>query len=244
MLHGPAIDIQSTRMYYLTIYESVYGSGYREQIYQNCTHSYNIGKQGGEKKSAGQSKASPHTRGHPVSSHVEDYGDRTYRTRKLSCSSATRTASALINPWWDQECALRFLWQAAVQVDRHLQKQRHLLLQKQGNSNVTSSAGAGKFVAGVVVAVVDGKATSVFPDNNIQKRLGSVRTARSARPSMESGADSLEPPQSACNSDDVLSVVSRYSSVPCQVQVFVAALLLMYTVRNIDTYMMSWHKSS
>ena len=26
--------------------------------------------------------------------------------------------------------------------------------------------------------------------------------------------DSLEPPQSACNSDDVLSVVSRYSSVP------------------------------
>jgi hypothetical protein len=27
--------------------------------------------------------------------------------------------------------------------------------------------------------------------------------------------DSLEPPQSACNSDDMLSVVSRYSSVPC-----------------------------
>jgi hypothetical protein len=27
--------------------------------------------------------------------------------------------------------------------------------------------------------------------------------------------DSLEPPQSVCNSDDVLSVVSRYSDVPC-----------------------------
>jgi hypothetical protein len=36
---------------------------------------------------------------------------------------------------------------------------------------------------GLVVAVVDGKATSAFPDKSIQNRLGSVRAARRARPS-------------------------------------------------------------
>jgi hypothetical protein len=45
-------------------------------------------------------------------------------------------------------------------------------------------------------------------------------------PNLESylheSADSLVPPQSVCNSDDVLSVVSRYSNVPCWVLVDVS----------------------
>jgi hypothetical protein len=45
--------------------------------------------------------------------------------------------------------------------------------------------GAGRFVrvAGVVVAVVDGKATSAFPNKNIQNRFGSIRAAKRACPS-------------------------------------------------------------
>jgi hypothetical protein len=44
-------------------------------------------------------------------------------------------------------------------------------------------AGVGRLTAGVVVAVaVNGKATSAFPDKNIQHRLASVRVATSARP--------------------------------------------------------------
>jgi hypothetical protein len=47
------------------------------------------------------------------------------------------------------------------------------------------AAGVGRLAAGVVVAIVvlvDGKATSGFPDKSIQKRLGSLCTARKARP--------------------------------------------------------------
>jgi hypothetical protein len=43
-------------------------------------------------------------------------------------------------------------------------------------------AGVGLVAAAAIVAVVDGKATSGFPDKSNQKRLGSVRTARRARP--------------------------------------------------------------
>jgi hypothetical protein len=40
---------------------------------------------------------------------------------------------------------------------------------------------SGRFAVAIVV-VPDENATSAFPDKSIQKRLGSVRTARSARP--------------------------------------------------------------
>ena len=44
-------------------------------------------------------------------------------------------------------------------------------------------AGVGRFAASVVVAAVDGKAISAFPDKSIQKLFASLRAARSARPS-------------------------------------------------------------
>jgi hypothetical protein len=45
------------------------------------------------------------------------------------------------------------------------------------------AVGVGRFAAAAIVAVVDGKATSGFPDKSNQKLFASVRTARSARPS-------------------------------------------------------------
>ena len=66
----------------------------------------------------------------------------------------------------------------------------------------------------------------------------------------EESADSLEPPQSVCNSDDVLSVVSRYSNVPCWVLVDVsytygadlAFCLVRYETQTLISY--GWQKSS
>jgi hypothetical protein len=51
------------------------------------------------------------------------------------------------------------------------------------DGKATSAFPDKSIVAGVVVAVVDGKATSEFPDKSIQQRLGSVRTAKRAGPS-------------------------------------------------------------
>jgi hypothetical protein len=42
-------------------------------------------------------------------------------------------------------------------------------------------AGVGRFAAAAIAVVLDGKATSAFPDNSIQKLFTSVRTATSAR---------------------------------------------------------------
>ena len=43
--------------------------------------------------------------------------------------------------------------------------------------------GSRRFVAAAIVAVVDGKATSAFPDKSIQKLFASLRAARRACPS-------------------------------------------------------------
>jgi hypothetical protein len=44
-------------------------------------------------------------------------------------------------------------------------------------------AGVGMLAAAAIVVLLDGKATYAFPAKSIQKRFGSLRTARSARPS-------------------------------------------------------------
>jgi ABC-type sugar transport system ATPase subunit len=68
---------------------------------------------------------------------------------------------------------------------------RRLLVPVVVEADITEAATVATFAvevtaavaAAAIVVVLDGKATSAFPDKSIQKLFGSVRAARSARPS-------------------------------------------------------------